>query len=88
MLTPEQRSQRARIGGLTRASRYDSHEVTRPAKLAFQERFRRQVREAAAAAGEQLPEVEVERRTKAALDAYMVRLAYRSSRARQAKASP
>lgn len=42
-LTPEQRSQRARIAALARHSRTDGHQATQPAREAFLARFERQV---------------------------------------------
>ena len=38
-LTPEQRSLRASVAALTRLAREDAREVTKPARLAFMDKF-------------------------------------------------
>ena len=43
MLTPEQRSLRARMGGYAVAAKYDTREITKPAREGFLARFEREV---------------------------------------------
>lgn len=78
-LTPEQRVQRARLAALARWSKQDSTEGTKPARDAFLARFEAEVDPAG-----ELPEQERRRRAETRLRQHMVRLAYRSSRARGA----
>lgn len=77
-LTPEQRSLRARLGGLATASRHDSKKLTAPAREAFEKRFLDQVDPDRA-----LPEAERLRRAAAARKLYFADLAFRSARARR-----
>ncbi len=42
-LTPEERSVRARMGGYAVAAKYDTREITKPAREAFMARFEREV---------------------------------------------
>lgn len=84
-LTAPQRTLRARLAAHEKWSRHDPKEGTAVARAAYRERFHRQVREEAAARGEQLTEEEVTRRAESALKAHMTRLAYRSAKARRTK---
>jgi hypothetical protein len=77
VLTEQQRSLRARIGGFARAARYDGRDVTEAARSAFLDRFRAEVDPDGV-----LPEEERERRAQAARRAYFARLAFESSKAR------
>jgi hypothetical protein len=78
-LTPGQRRLRAGIAGATRSSRHDA-DAGQQARAAFWHRFIREVDPDLI-----LPEAERERRARAALRAHMLRMALRSSRARQAR---
>jgi hypothetical protein len=80
-LTPEQRSQRARIAALTRWSREDPKATTDKARAAFLDRFLVEVDPDGS-----LPLHERERRASAARRAYFARLAYKSARARSGAA--
>ena len=73
-LSPAQRSQRASIAALSRWSREDTREGTKPARSAFLARFEPDV--------PSLSDAERRRRAEAGLRAYMQTLAFRSSRAR------
>jgi hypothetical protein len=77
-LTPDQRSQRARIAGLTSAARQDVREMTAPARGSFLARFEREVDPDGV-----LPEDERKRRATALRRAYFARLALASSKARR-----
>ncbi len=77
-MTPEQRSLRARIAGLTTASRHDPKAMTAPARAGFDKRFERQVD----AEFPGLSEAERERRIEATKRLYFTQLAYKSARAR------
>ena len=83
-LTPEQRSLRGRIGGLALQSKYDSKELTAPARAAFARRFLDEVDPERV-----LPEPERNRRAELARRAYFTKLAYKSAiaRSRRARAS-
>jgi hypothetical protein len=76
-LTPEQRSQRARIAAHTLHSRVDSRVHTAPARKAFLDRFEKQVDPDGV-----LPDAERRRRAESAKAAYFTRLAYKSAVAR------
>jgi len=76
-LTPEQRSQRSRIGGLTLHAGVDSAEHTKPARAAFLAKFEQQVDPEGL-----LTPQERQRRALLAKRAYFVQLAYRSSQVR------
>lgn len=76
-LTPEQRSQRARIAALSRWAGEDPRPATERARRGFDARFLDQVDP-----DRILPEHERERRAAAAMRAHMQRLALKSSRAR------
>lgn len=74
-LSPEQRSQRARIAALSRWSREDPVAGTAKARNGFLKRFLDDI-------PTDLPETERMRRAVAARRAYMAKLALRSSKAR------
>lgn len=82
-LTPEQRSQRARLAALTRWSRESGAAQMARAQDGLFQRFRREVE----AEFPDLPEAELERRALARRRAHMTRLAYQSSRARSRRAA-
>ena len=71
-LTPEQRSQRARMGAYAQHAQHDVRETTRPGLEAFLARFEREVDPDGV-----LPEAERGRRVAAARKAYMLKLAWR-----------
>ena len=75
---PLVRRQVARIGGLSRAARYDGREVTDPARRSFMARFEDEVDP-----DRELPLEERQRRAQAAMRAHMARLALRSAKARR-----
>jgi hypothetical protein len=75
---PLVRRQVARIGGLTRAARYDGREVTGAARRGFMARFEDEVDPDG-----QLPQGERQRRAQAAMRAHMARLALRSAKSRR-----
>jgi hypothetical protein len=82
-LTPAERSARARIGAHAQHARHDARETTKPARAAMWRRFEDQVDP-----GRILPEDERRRRAKHAQQEHMLRMAFRSARARRkAKAS-
>ena len=70
---------RARLGAHTLHSRYDSRELTAPARAAFLAGFEQQVDPAGA-----LPEAERQRRAEHARKAHFTRMALASARARRA----
>ena len=74
-LTPEQRSQRARIAALARHSRTDGADATAAARSAFLDRFMAQVDPDG-----QLPMDERVRRAELAKRAHFQRMAYRRHR--------
>jgi len=76
-LTPEQRSQRARLGAYTQQATYDTRETTRAARNAFNQRFIQQVDPDGT-----LSKRERTRRALAARRAYFAGLALRSAIAR------
>ena len=80
-LTPEQRSHRARMGGLATAARHDPSGYTQPAHSAFLGRFLDEVDPQRV-----LPEAERERRAQAARKLHMQRLAWKSAEVRRRKA--
>lgn len=77
MLSPEQRSMRARIAALARWSKEDPQPAARRGQDALMARFVREVDP-----DNQLPPAERQRRALAARKAHMTRLALASSRAR------
>lgn len=82
MLTPEQRSLRARLGGLSTAARHDTREITSNARAAFMARFEREVDPDCI-----LPPGERARRAEAAKKLHFARLALKSAEARRRRAS-
>jgi hypothetical protein len=84
-VTPEQRTQRARLAAHVLHSRYDSKQLTAPARKSFEERFVRQVIAEAKERGESLTEAEIERRAGHLKKAYFVRLGMASGKARKRK---
>lgn len=85
MLTPEQRSQRARIAALTRWAAEDPKANADRGQRGLLAKFLREVDAAAAAKGETLTDVERHRRAEAARKAHMARLAFASAKARAAR---
>jgi hypothetical protein len=80
-LSSEQRSQRARIAAYAQHSKHSTRETTASARAAFLGRFEREVDPEGV-----LPEVERIRRAEAARKRYFSALAFRSSKARRARA--
>jgi hypothetical protein len=77
-LTPSERTLRARMAAYVLHSRYDSRELTAPARRAFDARFESQVDPAGV-----LPRVARRWRAEAAKRAHFVGLALKSARARR-----
>lgn len=77
-LTAEQRSLRARMGGLATSARHDTKALTAPARAAFDRRFYDEVDP-----DRRLPEAERELRATAARKAYFAGLAFKSAQARK-----
>jgi hypothetical protein len=84
MMTPEQRRARARIAGLT--AHANGRTNTGPATLAAEARFAREVRDDAAARGEEITEAEVDRRATLKRRLFYARLSYASAKARTERA--
>lgn len=80
-LTTAQRVLNGRIGAAIARSRHDPRELTAAGRASFLARFEAQVR----AESSDLSDAEVERRAGELRQAYMLRLALRSSLARAAK---
>lgn len=80
-LTPEQRTQRARIAALTRWSRENPAANAARGQAGLLDKFRRDVQEA----DPTVVEPELTRRAEAARKAHMARLTYKSLKAREAK---
>ncbi len=76
-MTPAQRRLRSQLAAATLHARYDSRQLTAPARRAFLARFEAQVDPE-----RRLPSAERQRRAASARRAYFVRLALASSRAR------
>ena len=76
---PDEMATRGRIGAHTVHSRYDSRELTAPARAAFLAGFEQQVDPERA-----LPEAERQRRAEHARKAHFTRMALASARARRA----
>ncbi len=76
-LTPAERVLRARMAAYALHARHDPRETTKPARVAFDQRFLDEVEP-----DRRLPENERLRRADAARRAYFTRLAYLSARAR------
>jgi hypothetical protein len=79
-MTPGERTLRARMAAYVLHSRYDSRELTAPARRAFNDRFEKEVDPDGT-----LPPDERQRRAAAAKKAYFARLALRSAQARRRK---
>ncbi len=79
-LSAEQRSLRGRIGALALHSKYDSKELTRPAREKFDRRFEDEVDP-----DRVLPEPERRRRASYARQRYFADLAFKSAKARAAR---
>ena len=75
-------SLRGRIGGYALHARYDSRDITRPARAAFLSRFEHEVDPEGV-----LPPKERARRAEAAKRAHFSRLAYKSALARAGRKS-
>lgn len=82
MLTETERSIRGKIGAFTLHSRYDSRELTAPARAKFLDKFLDQVDP-----DRMLPEKERLRRAEAAKRAHFQKLALKSAQTRRRKAS-
>jgi hypothetical protein len=74
---------RARMGGYAVAAKYDTREVTSPARVAFMARFERQVDPDGV-----LPAAERKRRAEAAKKLHFQQLAWKSAKARRARSKP
>jgi len=81
VLSPSQRAMQARLAAFVLHSRYDSRELTRPAREKFLDRFIDEVDPERT-----LPQAERERRAECARRAYFTRLALKSAKARAQKA--
>ena len=79
MIPSSEASLRARVGAHTLHSRYDSRELTAPARAAFLAGFEQQVDPEGT-----LPEAERQRRAEHARKAHFTRMALASARARRA----
>lgn len=77
MLSPSQRSQRARLAAYQLHATHDSREITAPARTAFLARFIEEVDP-----DRVLPEKERQRRASCARKAYFTKLALLSAKAR------
>jgi len=82
LLTPEQRSQRARIAALTRWSKEDPKPAAKRARDGLRARIERDV----AAQFPDLAPAELARRADAAYRAHFARLSFASAKVRSAKA--
>ena len=82
-MSPEQRTQRARIAALTRWSREDPGPATAKARAGYDAKWEHQVDPDGV-----LPEPERHRRATAAMKAHMATLAFRSAKARSRKQEP
>ena len=80
-LTPDQRSTRAKIAAAARWSAEDGHKNAIRAQQGLRAKFYRETRERFP----DLPEDQIERRSEHAYKAHMLRLALKSSKARQAR---
>jgi hypothetical protein len=83
MLTPEQRSQRARVAALSQHAAGRTN--VGPAHAAARDRYRRLVLEQAAERGEELSEREIQRRAECLRKLHFARMTYRSLKARAAR---
>lgn len=82
MLSPQARRSRARLAGLTRASRYDGVAITARATAAAEARFLKQVTTEAAARGEKCTPEELARRARLAKAAFYESITFASLVAR------
>ena len=82
VLTPTERSLRARIGAYSLHAQYSPRETTKPARAAFMARFEREVDPDGV-----LTITERARRAAAARQAYFAKLSLKSARARRRKAA-
>lgn len=82
-MTPAERSLRGRLGAYVVHSRYDSRELTKPARAAFDSKFERDVDPDGI-----LPTEERLRRAEMARKAHFARLAIASAKARRARNHP
>jgi hypothetical protein len=82
-LTPEQRSQRARMAALARWSREDPKQTAQRASSGLRARIERETAEKFPG----LDPAELARRADAAFRLHMTRLSFKSSRVRQARAA-
>lgn len=80
LLTPAQRSERARIGGYALAASHDSRETSAAGRAAFMARFERQVDPEGI-----LSETERQRRATAARKAYFGQLRLKALKGKEAK---
>jgi len=80
VLTPAERSLRARMGAYAQQAKYDTRETTRAARDAFMGRFERQVDPDQA-----LPEAERARRAEAAKKLHFQQLAWKSAQVRRGR---
>jgi len=78
VLTPAERSLRARMGAYAQQARHDTRETTAAARATFLTRFEREVDPDGV-----LPEAERARRAEAAKRMYFTRLAWKSAQARR-----
>jgi hypothetical protein len=85
MLTPEQRSQRARIAALARWAKEDAAHMGHRGTAGLMRRWGAEVDEAAAANGEVLTPQQRLRRVETLQKLHMQRLAFNSSKARAAR---
>lgn len=81
-LTPQERSDRNRIGAHVLHGRHDSRRLTAPARAAFDAGFEKKVREQAEADGEKLSAEEVARRAGHLKKAHFYRMAMKSAKVR------
>jgi hypothetical protein len=82
-MTPAERTLRARMAAYVLHSRYDSKQLTAPARRAFNQRFEKEVDPDGV-----LPPAERIRRAEAAKKAYFLRLALKSAQARRRTRAP
>lgn len=88
MLTPEARRSRARLAGLTRASRYEGRAITARATAAAEARFYEQAKAEAKERGETCSEAELQRRARILRKVFYERITLASLTARAAKKKP
>ncbi len=86
-LTAAERRAWGRIGALTMHARHDAKATSAPGRAAANDRFRREVLDAAAERGDALTEAEVERRAALLRRAWMQRIALKSAAARRRRAT-